>query len=529
MKQTFIYICLIAVTAVTTLSCKKDSDYISGTISPFISNFDLKKSFKGTDLTLTKEVMNGASSIKGVVISDFTLGNTPVGLLVVQNSRTVGNGIDSVRGVAFNIGADAAKFTTGDSVHINVEGGVLKRVDNILQITGVSGSAISKIAANRKITTPVVTIKQLVAAPDVYENRLVTIGKGMFEVKPGDTFAGDKSINDGSGIAIMHTETSAGFSSVALPGSGSASLTGVIYFKGQSSLAPPQLWMRNADDATELATPVPSPVIITGYLTDPPGTDASTTAQYEYIQLMATEDINFAVTPFSVVTTNNAGSANLAPVNGWATGGARTYKINLTSGTVQKGQFFYVGGVTKLIWGPNSTNMASAKWIASVNYASSAGADFGTATTNLLANSGNIAGIAVFKGTAVTANSVPMDVIMYGGSNANSGNVYGAGPPPVGYRITNTDYYSTINPSSTVPKENKAQYFFGAGSNIERLGFQITQANPTGGSFVRLGGVYVIETGVWNTKRTLSNFTMALTTQVSELETGTGITVLTNK
>lgn len=517
MKRTLKYIGILAAAVSMVLGCKKDSDYVAGTISPFISNFDLKKSYKGTDLTLSPEVMKGASSIKGVVISDFTSGNTPAGLLIIQNSRIVGNGIDSIRGMAFNIGADAAKYTTGDSVHVKVEGGVLKRVDGILQIAGVTGSAIKKVASSRPIKIPVVNIAKLLAFPDLYENTLLTISNTVLEPEPenGATFAGDKIINDGFGKAVLHTEASADFAGNHLPPS--ANFTGVAYFTYQNNQPQVQLWIRNIDDAFELPLIKPSPVIITGYLPDPSGTDASATAQYEYVQFMATKDIDFSATPYSMVTTNNAGSANLAPVNGWATGAARTYKIDLTSGTVKKGEFFYVGGSSKMIWGAGSTSIASANWIAAVNYASNPGAGFGTATSNLLANSGNIAGIAVFEGTNISVSSVPMDVMMYGGSNANSGNVYSAGPPELGYRITNTDYYSTINPSTRAP-----QQFFGAGSNTNRLGFQTSSA------FVRLGGVYDATSGRWRTGRALFNVAMSATSQLADIETGTGITVLEN-
>ena len=524
MKKTFKYIGLVVVTVSAMLSCKRDSDYVAGSVSPFISNFDLKKAFKETDLTLTAELMKGATSVKGVVVSDFSAGNSPVGLLVVQNSRLVGGAnIDSVRGMAINIGNDAAKFALGDSVHVKVEGGVLKRVNGILQITGVSSSAVNKVGANRPLKIPVVNVAQLMAAPGNYENTLLTVSNTVLEPEPttGETFAGDKTFNDGFGRATLHTEANASFAANELPAS--ANFTGVVYFKTENNVKKAQLWMRTADDAFELPLIKPSPVIITGYLPDPPGTDASASAQYEYIQLMATKDIDFSVTPFSVVTTNNAGSTNPFPVNSWATGAARTYKINLTSGTVTKGQFFYVGGTTKLIWGAGSTNISSAKWIASVNYASNPGADFGAATANLLANSGNIAGIAVFEGTTVTATTVPLDVMMYGGSTANSGNVYSPGPPAVGYRITNTDYYTTINPSS-----RQAQPFFANGTNTNRLGFQATQANPTGGSFVRLGGIYDANSGRWRTGRSLNNVTMSVGATISTLETGTGITVLEN-
>lgn len=518
---------MVAIVATTILSCKKDGDYISGTISPFISNFDLKKSYKGTDLMLTSEVMEGASSIKGVVISDFSSGNTPAGLVILQNSRIVGNGIDSVRGIAFNIGADAAKFATGDSLHIKVEGGILKRINGVLQITGVPATAINKVASGRAIKVPIVSSAQLMASPYIYENTLITMSNTVLEPEPakGDMFAGNKTINDSFGKVTLHTETSANFANVQLPPS--ANFTGVVYYDEQTK---PQLWIRNIDDSFELALIKPSPMIITGYLPNPGGPEAhATNGANEYIQFLATRDIDFAITPFSVVTNNNAG-ATTNPVNGWATGGARTYKFNLTSGTVKKGDFFYVGGNNKLIWGipkttnpAKSTDISNAKWITSVNYAAVDGAGFGAKLTNLLANSGNPAGIAVFEGITVTATSVPLDVIMYGGGNFNSGMVYSAGPPEVGYRITNTDFYSTINAAT-----RKAQPFYAGGSNTIRLGFQIEQIPDDGGGFVRLGGVYKPLTGRWTVGRSLKNIPMSLNSQLSDIETGEGITILEN-
>ncbi|WP_461790517.1 DUF5689 domain-containing protein [Pedobacter sp.] len=518
MKKTLINICFIATTVAAVVGCKRDTDYVQSTPSPFISNFDLKKSFKETDLSLTGDILKGANSIKGVVVSDFTGGNSPSGLLVVQNSRMVGNGIDSVRGVAINIGADATKYAFGDSVHIKIEGATMKRMDGVLQIIGVPTSSITKVSSGKAVKIPVVNAGQLLASPKTYESTLITISNTVVEPEPGpsETFAGDKVINDGFGRASLHTEATAVFANEKLPPS--ANFTGVVYFKQQGSVSTPQLWIRKLDDAFELPLIKPSAVIITGYLPDPQGSDAN----YEYIQLLATKDIDFSQTPYSVVTTNNAGSTNPFPVNGWAIGGARSYKFNLTSGTVSKGQFFYVGGTTKLIWGANSTNISSAKWISSVDYTAVAGADFGAVTTNLLANSGNVAGMAVFSGTTVNASTVPLDVIMYGGSNANSGNVYSAGPPEVGYRITNTDYYTTINPST-----RRVQNFFAAGTNTNRLGFQITQANPTGGSFIRLGGIYDATSGRWKTGRALFNVTMKLTSQLADIETG-GATTLEN-
>jgi len=251
----------------------------------------------------------------------------------------------------------------------------------------------------------------------------------------------------------------------------------------------------------------PSAFIITGYLTNPPGNDNN----YEYIQLLATRDIDFTATSFSLVTCNNAGSGP-APANGWAIGQARSYKFNLTSGTVKKGQYFYVGGY-KNIFGSASTDMSTSVWGNSTLYSDVNGADFGTATANLLANSGNIAGIAIFQGTTVNASTVPLDVIMYGGN----GNFYSAGPPEIGFRITNNDYYGTINPISGV-----SQNFYGSGTNTQKLGYPATE------NFVQLGGVYDATTGRWTTPRSLISVPLTKTSPVTTLEVGNTFTKIVN-
>jgi len=507
MKKTLKYILLLTAIVGIWTGCKRDDDYILSTPSLYISNFDLKKLFKNTDLQLNAELLGGATSIKGVVISDFRAGNSPSGLLILQNSRMTGSGIDSLRGMAINIGNDASKYIPGDSVHVKIDGGVLKRVNGILQIQGVSGESVSKIASNRSLKTQVVTVGRILASSSTYECTLVTIGSALVEPEPvaGETLSGDKTINDGSGKATVHTETTASFASTPLLVSGN--FTGIPFVNEKKI----QLWMRSIDDFRFAILPKLSPVIITGYLVDPGGT---TDANYEYIQFLATRDIDFSKTPFSVYTTNNAGATNPFPTTGWNLGGVRTYKFKLTSGTVSKGEYFYVGGSTKLINGSGSTNISSSKWIASVNYTSTTGADgVGAVTNNLLANSGNIAGISIFEGTAVDVNTVPLDVIFYGGTG---GNFYTAGPPEAGYRITNTDFYTTNNPAT-----GAKQGFMGAGTNTTRLGF------PTAISFVKLGGVYDASTGPsggrWTTARSLTSVPLTSTSQISLIEGGTSL------
>jgi hypothetical protein len=505
MKKTFKYILLLTAIVGIWTGCKRDDDYINSTPSSFISNFDLKKLYKNADLQLTAELLGGATSIKGVVISDFRSGNSPAGLLIMQNSRMAGNGIDSLRGMAFNIGVDASKYIPGDSIHVKVDGAVLKRIDGILQIVGVTNSSVAKIASGKTLKTQAINTGKILANPTMYESTLVTISSALYEPEPavGATYAGDKIINDGFGNAIVHTEAVASFAATEVLPTGN--FTGIPFIIGSGTSAKIQLWMRSVDDFFFVLLPKLSPAIITGYLVDPSSTDAN----YEYIQFLATADIIFATTPFSVYTTNNAG-ATVFPLLGWNTGGARTYKFKLTSGTVKKGEYFYVGGTTKTINGAGSTSISSSKWIASVGYNTLTGADgIGTATNNLLANSGNIAGIAIFSGTIVDVNTVPLDVIFFGGAG---GNFYSAGPPVVGYRITNTDYYGTINPLTRLP-----QNFIGAGTNTSRFSF------PTATSFAKLGGVYDATSGRWITGRTLTNVPLTSSSQLTLIEGGTSL------
>jgi len=502
MKKIILYISAIILFCGTWMGCKRETDYIGVTVSPYISNFDLRKLFKNADLTLNNENLGGADFIKGVVISNFTGNNTPAGLLIIQNSRIAGSGIDSLRGIAINIGTDAAKYIPGDSVHVRITGSTLKKVSGMLQLSGVLASNIEKKASGRTIITRAVNTASLVSRPEFYESTLITVSKGNVDPVPasGEKVVGNKNINDGYGTAVVHTETGASFASEEV--TPFADFTGIVF----NTTSGPQVWPRTFDDIFPLAVIKPSALVITGYLTDPSGADNN----YEYIQFKATRDIDFAVTPYSIVTCNNAGIL-AAPATGWALGGVRTYKINITTGTVKKGQFCYVGG-NKNIWGAGSTSISSAVWISSTQYSTVNSVDFGTATANLLANSGNVAGVAVFDGIKVDGNSIPLDVIMYGGNGA----VYSAGPPEAGYRITNTDKYSTI-------QNRKAVAFYGAGSNTSKFAF------PTNtGNFTMLGGVYDAKTGLWSTGRTAQFITLTATSPLSTIETAAGFTTLVN-
>ncbi|MCY1526129.1 hypothetical protein D9M68_611330 [compost metagenome] len=279
--------------------------------------------------------------------------------------------------------------------------------------------------------------------------------------------------------------------------------------------------MRTAADIVTLSSTVDVPeAVISGFLNDPMGGDGNN----EYIQFRATKDINFAETPFSIATNNNAGTAAPIgfPVNGWATGQVRSYKIELKTGSVKKGEFFYVGGINKLINAASSTSIASANWIAAVNYNTvsprfnSEQPTTGNATANLIANSGNSTGIALFRGLEITAATQPIDVVFI----HNGGSLFQAGPAPtygVGYRVGNTDFYDAVDPSTGIN-----QPYFNQGTNTQRFTY-VTPADS--GNFYLLGGTFDTVLGKWVQARSQTIVTLTKTSTLSEIETD-GSTVI---
>jgi hypothetical protein len=246
-------------------------------------------------------------------------------------------------------------------------------------------------------------------------------------------------------------------------------------------------------------------------MSDVKGSDVN----YEYIQFMATQDIDFSVTPYAVVTTNNAGTSTPTgyPAKGWATGGLRTYKFNIRSGKAAKGTFFYVGGLYKTINGSGSTDISSSNWVKNLDYSVNNGDGFGTKNGGLLANSGNAFGMAIFKDTNVTANSKPIDVIFVGGS----GNLYTPGPPAMGYRIANTDFYDVKDPLHTTID----QPYYRSGTNTVSFSYNTSDQ----GYFNMLGGVYNPKIGRWMKNRSQNSFILDKTSPITAIE-GNGSTTL---
>jgi predicted extracellular nuclease len=166
-------------------------------------------------------------------------------------------------------------------------------------------------------------------------------------------------------------------------------------------------------------------LIISEFLANPNSTDSP----FEYVELIATQPIDFSVTPYAVVFSNNGN----ATANGWIAGGALTYGFSITSGIVTTGDVVYVGGSSML---PTGVKLRT------INTGTTAGDRFGNATASgVLGNGGaNADGVAVFNVNinSITNSTVPVDALFFG--TGIGGAVVSAGT--AGYQLPVNDKYT---------------------------------------------------------------------------------------
>ena len=498
---------LIIIIAVGISSCDKDpyKNYPGGEPNGIVSILDVRPLYKGKDVVLAKETLYGASKLAAVVVSDHTEGNLPEGLLVVQDSRRLA----TLRGISIELGAAAANYHPGDSVLIDISSAVLTRKNGILTITGLTGSNFTA-SGKGVVAINAITVAQLQASPDNYESSLCLFNKSSFNPapQPGEVISGSKKINDGFGDLVLYTDPNVSYAKNAPYGL--AAYVGIPFGTAEG---PVQFRTRNGDDIVNMGSSAQD-LLISGFQSDPKGGDGG----YEYVQMLATKDIDFTATPYSIVFCNNAGTASSAtPLDaGWATGGQRTIKWNITSGSVQKGKFFYFGFQGKKINGSAGvyTFPATPNWYQKT-YATS-GTNLGDgglvhpssfSTSGPWANSGNACGVAIFKGTAITEASAPEDVLFV--ATGGAATIYDQSKTPIsGYRICNNDWYAmysiSIDPATYKPGIVPYLYYRSAG-NTANMPYPGNEKYPTAatdaGLFNMMGGVYNVTLGRWTTAR----------------------------
>ncbi|MCS7004878.1 MAG: choice-of-anchor I family protein [Cytophagales bacterium] len=168
-------------------------------------------------------------------------------------------------------------------------------------------------------------------------------------------------------------------------------------------------------------------VLISEVYVNPPGTDFDS----EFVALLALRPINFSVTPYTVIVSNN-GAAN---ASGWVQGGSVTYAFEITSGTVSPGEVFYVGGANMKI--SNTAKKLRLKFVGQPGDGS-----IGNNMPNggVIGNGGtNSDGVAVFNlpVSSITSSTVPVDAILFG--TGHGGAVVSGGTQ--GYQLPVNDRY----------------------------------------------------------------------------------------
>jgi len=538
MKRNIYKNILFALMATVLGSCFKEPVLTPAIPTKNLSVSLVRNLYKGTNVALTEQNV-GVTPLAGTIISDAASGNIAQGKFVIVQTK------DSVTaGITVTIkDLQPIDFVPGDSIVFDIKGATLLRDNGSLEIQGVDVGKIFKVRSRCVVDPVPLTTAELSANFDTYESMLVQItAADVTPIDGGNNYNGSKKLDDGSGAADinLYTLPSAAFASENIPAN--ANFLGIPTYANGTK----QLRMRNTDDVSGTSIPHHSAILITGFMSDPAGTDIPVTTGYlggfEYVQLMATEDINFATTPYSVVFSRNAPTST-APENGWATGGTRTFKFNLTSGTAAKGTFFYVGGPEKRIAGSVSADEKTtdisetapipaniANWIRAKvmgNGSNSAtallGDDFGGSTTDWLYNQSTyLAGIAIFQGTAVTKTTVPIDAIFYGDSGYASFRLFDA-TTSTGYLVPNNDWYNAIG-------NNGPQAYYKEGSNTYLYGGVQSSANVSNWAF--MGGVYSLNAHAWIAQRSISytallpSGTSVNTPQLSDIETGTKVTKL---
>ncbi|AHF16153.1 DUF5689 domain-containing protein [Niabella soli] len=504
MKHIFNLLLVLSIAAAIN-SCTKNTyeNYPGGVPYDVISALDVRLLYNGQDVTLTKDLLYGGARLAAVVISDHTEKNIPDGLLVVQDSRR----LNMLRGIAIDLGATAANYHPGDSLMINIDGATLTRKNGILTIVGVTDAKIES-KGKGQVNTNAITTAELLANPNNYESSLCIVNKSSFNptLPAGEGIGGVKTINDGFADLTLYTDPSVSYANNA-PFS-LAAYVGIPFATEKGSI---QLRTRDADDIVNMGSSEQD-LLISGFMGDPKGGDGGN----EYVQMIATKDINFAVTPYSIVFCANPGASTPALDNGWATGGQRTIKWNITSGSVLKGQFFYFGFQGKKINGnagtvsfPAGTNWYQKTYSTSATNKGDGGLFRASAfsTSGPFPNSGNTCGVALFKGTTVNEKSVPEDVLFVASGGTTS--IYDPSKNPIlGYRICNNDWYSMFSvgiDQSTYKPVILPYLYYRSPGNTTNMPYAINAAHPVAatdaGLFNMMGGVYNITLHRWTSAR----------------------------
>lgn len=198
-------------TAMLSSGCfKEDINEAIGTPNSEASLYTVRNAYKGSDIVLNKELLEGASMTGGVVISQYENGNFPEGYIAIEN---VWRG--QIRGIMVQVN-DPANYKFGDSVSIRLEGARLTRQNGPLAITGIAG--IEKVSSGHQKVHRPVSIGTLQKNADRFESTLISITADVDpEPTGGENLAGRKALLDGENNTIeVFTSENATFGDIRI-------------------------------------------------------------------------------------------------------------------------------------------------------------------------------------------------------------------------------------------------------------------------------------------------------------------------
>lgn len=225
-------------------------------------------------------------------------------------------------------------------------------------------------------------------------------------------------------------------------------------------------------------------LIISQVMANPAGTDSCK----EYVELLVSQNIDFSMTPYTIIVNNNGTASS----QGWVAGGALSYAFAITSGTVNTGDVVYVGGSCM---SPTGTAVRTIN----VKYVNGDGGIGAMNASGVFGNGGgNADGVAVFSvGVgSITNSTVPVDALFYGTGIGSATVATG------GYELPLNDLY--------------------AGGKL--AGGSFIGPDPGSDVLVTATGVFNLSSNTWTTPRVITSGTVT-TDGVSSVSLATTPTV----
>ena len=196
-----------------------------------ISIKEIRELFSGTATTAP-----AGKSITGIVTSDRANGNIHSQNLSIQ---------DETAGIVVRFSSDHS-FDLGDEIEVNVSNAEISEFSGLLQLNNVNPNNAALLNSGKAPTPIALSISELINDLETYESMLVAIDGVSFS--GGNTFAGNKTLDDGTGTIILFTRNSASFANANVP-SEATNIMAVV-----SQFDDPQLFIRNLDDVPGATT-----------------------------------------------------------------------------------------------------------------------------------------------------------------------------------------------------------------------------------------------------------------------------------